>query len=165
MFISENGIVVVLGDENQSVEGDIRVVSRPSLSSGARIPNPGQCLLQLESGSSSGDRVQISTPLQKPFPEPISWEISPSCERIHRYYLYIAAGQEVLCNRSSRDPEPPPRIEWNNGAQLKLAIGFVNCQVGNALEATCKHRRVRSWAEGLDSSKIETGGSIFRLDF
>jgi hypothetical protein len=41
-FISENGIVAVLGDENQSVKGGIRRINAPSFSRGADGPNPGQ---------------------------------------------------------------------------------------------------------------------------
>ena len=71
----------------------------------------------------------------------------------------------MLCYSRSRDLEPPPRVECNNGAQPELAIGFVNYQVGNVLGATYKHRRVRSWAERMNSSHTETGRSILRLDF
>ena len=41
-FISENGIVAVLGDENQLVKGGIRKISRPLIREGAHGPNPGR---------------------------------------------------------------------------------------------------------------------------
>ncbi len=41
-FISENGIVAVLGDENQFVNGDILRIKSPSLGEGAHGPNAGQ---------------------------------------------------------------------------------------------------------------------------
>ena len=42
MFISENGIVAVLGDENQLVIGDLENQSPPPIREGAYGPNQGE---------------------------------------------------------------------------------------------------------------------------